>query len=251
MTNSRKVLFCDLDDTLIYTAGIFEERKKNNAEIIARDLGISAEQVYQFIGQVEMEMIKLFGVNCHRFSYSCRFAYQALCRRLGRSPKEEVWRRIWKEAEEVYTNDFKTIEGSTDALRQAKALGWDIVIWTLGDWWGQLRKVLNLEVDDVLYDIQTLPVKDDQSLAKGLEMYPADIAVMVGNSQRSDVYPALKCGIWAVHIPAETWAYDEFPIDTTHEKYVVIDSITQLPSALKHIERVEIEKSVLVGERAS
>lgn len=242
----RKVLFCDLDDTLIHTARVYSEKRNQNAEIISQELAIPARDVVDFIEKVEAKMIELFGMNCHRFAYSNQLAYKLLCQNVGKLPDQRLIEAIWRNCETTLTADYQPIEGAVKALKAVNRMGWDIVIWTLGNWWVQLKKILDLNLQNVIFNFHALTEKDERALQSGLEFYSADIAVMVGNSPRSDIYPALQCGIWAVHIPAQTWAYDEYVIDTRNEKYVCIDHIKDLPETLLRIEGLEARQTLVV-----
>ena len=57
--------------------------------------------------------------------------------------------------------------------------------------------------------------------------------MMVGNSLKSDILPALEAGSWAVHVPHElTWALEhaEEPVDAP--RYQRLPSLGPLPALL-------------------
>jgi putative hydrolase of the HAD superfamily len=65
-----------------------------------------------------------------------------------------------------------------------------------------------------------------------------DRFVMVGNSLRSDVLPALQTGSRAVYIPYHiTWAFEhaELPEELT-DRVTRLDGIGQLPAALRALD---------------
>jgi FMN phosphatase YigB (HAD superfamily) len=55
---------------------------------------------------------------------------------------------------------------------------------------------------------------------------------MIGNSLRSDIYPALEVGMKAIHVNRETWAYDQMDIDTTNPNYISISNFDRCLDAL-------------------
>ena len=68
----------------------------------------------------------------------------------------------------------------------------------------------------------------------------ADRFVMVGNSLRSDVLPAVEAGAHAVHVPYEmSWAHEIVPPDALADiRYHEIHHIRDLPELLKTLRGV-------------
>ena len=64
------------------------------------------------------------------------------------------------------------------------------------------------------------------------EKYLPNQLLMVGNSLKSDIAPALNIGAWAIHIPFHvTWQLEHFD-DIEHERLI---KITHFNEILKHI----------------
>ena len=60
-----------------------------------------------------------------------------------------------------------------------------------------------------------------------------DDAVMIGNSLKSDVLPALEAGLWGVHIPYHiTWAHERAEPPADSPRFARLDSIRELPGWL-------------------
>jgi putative hydrolase of the HAD superfamily len=58
-------------------------------------------------------------------------------------------------------------------------------------------------------------------------------ALMVGNSLRSDVLPALEAGAWGVHVPqGPVWALDHAEPPAGHPRFRELDSLAGLPGLL-------------------
>ncbi len=69
------------------------------------------------------------------------------------------------------------------------------------------------------------------ALCEHQQIHPSQM-LMVGNSLKSDIAPALAIGAWAVHIPFYvTWQL-EHTEDMEHDRLVKIDHIEQLISLL-------------------
>ena len=58
-------------------------------------------------------------------------------------------------------------------------------------------------------------------------------AMMVGNSLKSDVIPALDAGAWGVHVPHDlTWAFEHAEAPMDHPRFRVIPDLSQLPAII-------------------
>ena len=70
-----------------------------------------------------------------------------------------------------------------------------------------------------------------QQLCEHLDILPHQL-LMVGNSLKSDIAPALNIGAWAIHIPFHvTWQLEHFE-DIEHERLI---KITHFNEILKHL----------------
>ena len=70
-------------------------------------------------------------------------------------------------------------------------------------------------------------------LLKHLEIRPEDF-LMVGNSMKSDIYPVLNIGGYAIHIPFHiTWQHEEVAdIEMDHEHFQMVENISLVPGLL-------------------
>jgi putative hydrolase of the HAD superfamily len=103
-------------------------------------------------------------------------------------------------------------EGVAETLKQLREKGFKLLMLTKGNTWEQTRKIQNSAISalfeerilvdekhDRIYDFvaQTFGLKPEQTL-------------MVGNSPKSDVLPALACGWNAVWVDnGELWQFEE------------------------------------------
>ena len=70
-----------------------------------------------------------------------------------------------------------------------------------------------------------------RALCDHQHIHPSEL-LMVGNSLKSDIAPALAIGAWAVHIPFHvTWQLEHFE-DFDHERMIKISQFSELPSYL-------------------
>ncbi|MBO9478853.1 HAD family hydrolase [Shimia sp. R11_0] len=61
-------------------------------------------------------------------------------------------------------------------------------------------------------------------------------AMMIGDSLRSDILPALSVGSWAVHVPnGPAWALEQAEMPKNHARFVALSSLSDV---LSHIENL-------------
>ena len=71
-----------------------------------------------------------------------------------------------------------------------------------------------------------------QQLCEHLGILPNEL-LMVGNSLKSDIAPALTIGAWAIHIPFHvTWQVEHFD-DIEHERLQKIKHFSEIINLLK------------------
>ena len=69
------------------------------------------------------------------------------------------------------------------------------------------------------------------ALCEHQRIHPSEL-LMVGNSLKSDIAPALAVGAWAVHIPFHvTWQLEHFD-DIEHVRLFKIKQFSELPNCL-------------------
>jgi putative hydrolase of the HAD superfamily len=107
---------------------------------------------------------------------------------------------------------------------------------TKGDLFDQEGKLARSGLGDLFWGVDVLSEKNVESYQgvfkrRGIE--PSKF-VMVGNSLRSDVVPAVALGAKAIHIPYHvTWQHEQVPeSELPQAGWVRIGSIRELPAAL-------------------
>jgi putative hydrolase of the HAD superfamily len=102
------------------------------------------------------------------------------------------------------------IEGVAETI-PILAERYKLIVITKGDLWNQEQKLARSGLADLMFGVEIVAEKDLATYRRILHRYDIDPAtfVMVGNSVRSDILPALEAGGRAVHIPHElTWALE-------------------------------------------
>lgn len=120
-------------------------------------------------------------------------------------------------------------------LRQTHRL----ILVTKGDVFDQERKLAASGLADYFAAIEIVADKTESAYRRIFERHTegARHTVMVGNSLRSDVLPALAAGSFAVHVPHDlTWSYEHADEPTNEPRFARIDHLGQLAPAIASFE---------------
>ncbi|NJE00874.1 TIGR02253 family HAD-type hydrolase [Thermococcus sp. JdF3] len=217
-----KVVFFDLDDTLVDTSRLAEMARRNAIENMVRHgLPVDFDIAYQEL----LELISEYGSN-----FSRHFDY--LLRRLD-LPSNPKWVAAGVIA---YHNTkfayLRTVKGVRRVLLDLQRAGYRLGIITDGDPIKQWEKILRLELDayfDEVFISDYLGVKKPhrkifEKALKKMGIEPSE-AVMVGDRLYSDIYGAKQVGMNTVWFrygkradkELEYIDYADFTIDSLEE----------------------------------
>jgi putative hydrolase of the HAD superfamily len=115
----------------------------------------------------------------------------------------------------------------------ALAADYRVVLITKGDLLDQERKLAQSGLGDLFHGVEIVSHKTADAYRAIFARHGtgADQALMVGNSLKSDVIPALEAGAWGVHVPhGLTWALEAADPPTGHPRFHVLDDLGRLPA---------------------
>jgi putative hydrolase of the HAD superfamily len=108
-----------------------------------------------------------------------------------------------------------------------------LVLVTKGDLFDQERKLAQSGLGDHFHGVEIVSEKTPDTYARIFARHGAgaDRAMMVGNSLKSDILPALAAGSWAVHIPHElTWELEKAEEPQHAERFRRARHIREVPA---------------------
>jgi putative hydrolase of the HAD superfamily len=106
-----------------------------------------------------------------------------------------------------------------------------LVLITKGDLLHQERKLAQSGLGDSFHGVEIVSDKTEATYRRAFQRHGtgADQAMMVGNSLRSDVIPALQAGCWGVHVPHQLeWAYEAADAPLDHSRFHVLQDLGAL-----------------------
>ncbi len=132
----------------------------------------------------------------------------------GRVPAATI-AEILKAGREMLRHPVETLPHVRETL-VALAGGYRLVLITKGDLFDQERKLAESGLGELFSAVEIVSRKDAATYARAFAEHGdgPERSMMVGNSLRSDIVPAIAAGSWAVYIPHElNWVveHDEEP----------------------------------------
>ncbi|WCF11603.1 HAD family hydrolase (plasmid) [Paenibacillus thiaminolyticus] len=237
----NKLLIWDLDDTLIITNPEYEKTNQDCAEIIADELFADFKQIIEISNKqrkIDLELISQYGFVRPRYLQSWIQTYIQLCNENGKNINHLIERKLTDAIENLYVRKCRNMPNSIDVLQQLKNEGYEMVVLTAGEDDVQRKRVDDAGMSKYMDAIYVYNYKTPCTLKEVLGKYPGKSHYMIGNSLRSDIYPALSNGIHGIHVIRDTWEADHYEIDSNHRLYHSVHSLREIPSLLRNIQSI-------------
>ena len=138
---------------------------------------------------------------------------------------------------DMLSHPVETLPGVSDTL-EALAGRYRLVLITKGDLFDQERKLAASGLGDFFDAIEIVSDKTVATYAKAFSRHGdgPDKSLMVGNSLKSDVLPALAAGSWGVYVPHDlTWSFEHAEKPEDHPRFREIADLGGLRPLLEAI----------------
>ena len=132
-----------------------------------------------------------------------------------------VIREIIEAGQEMLAHPIELLPHARDAV-EAAAESHRVILVTKGDLLDQERKLAQSGLGELFAGVEIVSDKTPAVYARIFARHGdgADSAMMVGNSLKSDVRPAIDAGDWGVYVPhGLTWALEAAEPPTAHPRY--------------------------------
>jgi putative hydrolase of the HAD superfamily len=187
----------DADDTLWHNESIFEAAHERYRSLLSR--WHDAETVDRKLFATEMRNLELYGYGIKSHALSCIETAIELTE--GDIRAAEI-REIISRAKEMLDHPVELLDGATEIVTLL-ARTYSLWLITKGDLRDQERKLAKSGLADHFVHSEIVSEKDPETYARllrRLQVRPEQF-LMVGNSLKSDILPALDLGASAVLIP--------------------------------------------------
>jgi putative hydrolase of the HAD superfamily len=201
----------DADDTLWQHEHFYRLTEERFTALLA-DYA-QAEDLAAKLLEAEKRNLALYGFGVKGFTLS--MIETAIEVTKGAVPAATI-REILHAGRDMHAHPIETLPHARETL-EALAGRYRIILITKGDLFDQERKLAQSGLGDFFDAVEIVSDKNDKTYERIFSRHAdgARRAMMVGNSLKSDVVPAIMAGSWGVHIPHDlTWSleYADAPV---------------------------------------
>ncbi len=222
----------DGDDTLWHHESLFSDAQERFRALLA---GYAPpESIDERLLATEKRNLEIFGYGIKGFTLSMiETAIELSGARVG-SAEIQALIDLGKE---MLAHPVELLPGVDEVLRKMSER-WRLVLVTKGDLFDQESKIARSGLAGHFWRVEIVSEKDPQTLSRLLARNSIEPGrfVMVGNSVRSDVMPALAVGARAVHIPYHiTWSHEAAEPPRDEGGFWELKDMSGLPALVEKI----------------
>jgi len=229
-----EVIAFDADDTLWHNETVFQATERQFADLLATHH--PAEWVRQRLFATEMKNLHHFGYGVKGFILS--MIETAIELTEGRILGDEI-HHILEWGHEMLRAPVQLLDGVRETVETLSSRH-RLMLLTKGDLFDQESKLARSGLGEYFADVQIVSEKNAATYTRVIARSggPADRFLMIGNSLKSDVLPAIEAGAMAIHIPyAVTWAHEQ--VHDHADDVIQLATISELPAWLAELENRE------------
>jgi putative hydrolase of the HAD superfamily len=223
----------DADDTLWHNEPLYTSTREQFCSLLERyePASVADEKLYE----VERRNLEHFGYGVKGFVLS--MIETAIELTSGRIESGDV-RTIIDWGRQMLSSPVDLLDGVREAVEDLAAR-YPIILLTKGDLLHQETKLAQSGLGAHFKGIEIVSEKDAAVYRSVMKRYavPGERFVMVGNSLRSDILPALQAGGHAVYVPYETsWVHERVSEESLADaQFHQISHIRELPDLLDRL----------------
>ncbi|WP_281884535.1 HAD family hydrolase [Paenibacillus sp. YYML68] len=237
----KQTILFDMDDTLIYCNKFFDlvmDQFADQMEAWFHSYKLSPADIKHTQSELDLQQVLVSGFSPDHFPRSFLLTYQHYSALTGRPESEQERLRLLELGASVYGHSIEPYPYMEQTLATLTAEGHELHLYTGGDTAIQMRKVKEAELDRFFNNrIHITRHKNIEFLDQLLDSLQADRSHtwMIGNSLRTDIMPALTCGIHAIFMPAEVeWSYNQIEVNVEPQgAYLTLSSLHMIPEAIR------------------
>ncbi|THF58955.1 HAD family hydrolase [Ollibium composti] len=223
----------DADDTLWQNEQFFRATERRLTELLADhapDVDVAARLL-----EAERRNLGLYGFGIKGFTLSM---VETAIEVSGGAVPAAVIAEIVAAGREMLAHPIEILPHARETLERL-AGHYRLVLVTKGDLFDQERKLNQSGLGDLFEAVEIVSDKSADTYRRVFSRHgdgPAR-AMMVGNSLKSDVVPAIEAGGWGIHVPHElTWVLEHVEAPLAAPRFRQIDDLGELPALIESLE---------------
>ncbi len=229
------ILGLDADDTLWHNESIFQFTTERFIALLGNH-ALSDHLADRLIA-TERKNLRLYGYGIKGFTLSMVETAIAVA---DDGLPSTVIGEILAMGRDMLEHPVEPLPGVAETLADLKARGHRLVVITKGDLLDQEQKLARSGLGDLFDAVEIVSEKTPETYVRIFGRFGAGEAqaVMIGNSAKSDILPALAAGFWGLHVPYHlTWAAEAAEIPEDAPRYRRLATIGEVPERLAEILR--------------
>ncbi len=214
----------DADDTLWKNEEFYRQAEQRFARLLSAQM--PPEQAIEKLFQTEMDNLSTFGYGAKSFTLSMM---QTALELLPPSQVPGAMETLLSVGKELIHHPVELLPGVKQTLEKL-AGKYHLSVVTKGDLLDQERKLKNSGLLPLFNHVEIVSDKNPaayRALFVRLGAKPAEV-LMVGNSLKSDIFPAVEAGAQAAYLPcACNWKHEESE-EPANPPYIKISALPEL-----------------------
>ncbi|TIP01810.1 MAG: HAD family hydrolase [Mesorhizobium sp.] len=222
----------DADDTLWQNEQFFRMTEKRFAEMLAEHG--DHEHIAARLLEAERRNLALYGFGIKGFTLSM---IETAVEITGGEVPGSIIGEILAAGREMLSHPIEPLPHAREAV-EALAGSYHLVLITKGDLFDQERKLAQSGMGDLFDAVEIVSDKTAATYARIFSRHGRgpQSSMMVGNSLKSDVVPAIEAGGWGIHVPHElTWAIEHAEAPVAAPRFREIAHLGELPNLVEAI----------------
>jgi putative hydrolase of the HAD superfamily len=222
----------DADDTLWHNERLFRMTEERFAALLADH--VDPQDLASRLLEAERRNLALYGFGIKGFVLS--MIETAIEVSDGAVPASSI-RAIMEFGRDMLAHPIETLPRAEETLERLSG-DFRLVLVTKGDLFDQERKLAQSGLGDFFDAVEIVSDKTSETYARVFARHGdgPEHAMMVGNSLKSDVLPALAAGSWGVHVPHDlTWAIEHAEPPTGEPRFRKVADLGGLAAVVAEI----------------
>lgn len=226
----------DADDTLWHNERFFKLTQNHFTALLADHA--EPEHLSTRLLEAEKRNIEHYGFGIKGFTLS--MIETAIEVTKGKVPAEII-AEILEAGRDMLTHPVEILPHVEQVLT-ALSDEYQLLLITKGDLIDQERKIAQSGLGEFFHAIE---IVSDKNTATYMQIFSRhatgpDAAMMIGNSLKSDIIPAIQAGSWGVYVPHEhTWALEHEALPKNSVRFRQIDHLEQLTNLIDGIDNTK------------
>jgi putative hydrolase of the HAD superfamily len=222
----RQFLIFDADDTLWENNIYFEDAFEQFCDFLSHS-SLSPGDIRAVLDEIEIANARIHGYGSRNFARNLATCYRHLAER---DISESDLETVMEFAHAILERPIELLDGVQETIHELAGRH-ALTIFTKGDPEEQQLKIDRSGLGRYFEHSAIVKEKNEEAYRQlALERgFVLEETWMIGNSPKSDIWPALSAGLQAVFVPhARTWSLEQRELPDNHPRLRTIGSIREL-----------------------